>query len=781
MELADFRLKLFSLPSLKVRSSCFLTVFAFLLVSHGAHAVSQLVTLKSDELLPSVRWMYGEGSRPTGNGVVALLTAVKDAQLKHDFDICLTRVRALRTKARSLQPWFSTVEIDCASKLSPSSAHAEELVRSLSIVEKNPAWLLAGPHVQTLRAIVIKGYMVLLAQDLKSNRARAWHVVEQLQEFAPVMDEASRATLWRSAGELSFMQQKLEAAREFFRRSLIEVDSAELRTRIQALNVALKSNPTSAPAGNSRVVNSSLEASSEELDLVERVTGALKSGELVAAVEDAVKLIKLFPGGSRAKWASDRVLEVYFNLAEKAEKNDKEASRYLLLRAQVLRELEKVDSDRLGEWARIVYNRGQYADSLTFAKQALKNVDGSRATKLLDIGAEAAVASDQFDDALSMYRTLTEKHAGTASARIALFRSALIYFRKKNDNLAIASLERLLALPQAENLELQARYWLWRSLSRSGSEDRANLVADEIVRRFPFSYYGLRARYERSGGVLELTEANAKNTPPAIESRMWLTEAERLGWERLQLLIKSGWLEEAQAELRLLPQPQRAEDKAIRASLWAAAGNYVNSAKLAAEAWDEKSELRANPFIRAVFPKEFSIYVYNQSKERSLEAALVFGLIKQESGFNARALSTSSAMGAMQIIAPTAKEIAIDLGIKDLLIPETVFDPGRNIQMGTHYLAKMLARYQGSVPLALAAYNAGPARIDRWLKSRPTLKNLVTQRTSQPLDELWIDEIPYGETSFYVKAILRNLLIYRALDQGRVQVPEPVWANSNNN
>jgi soluble lytic murein transglycosylase len=753
-----------------------------------ARAAVEGVTLSSQDGFPFARWMFGAGEPPKGKDVVAILAATKKAQLGRDYSLCLTKAHEARARAKSLQAWLSMVELDCAAHLPASHANADRLARVLDLIDKNPEWLLTGPQASALRPVVIKAHLTLLEQDLKGNRARGWKSIGRVQALLPFTDEKSRAALWRAAGELSFIQQKPEAARDFFRRSLAEVDSEDLRARIQALDSGLRRStepgsspapsaspglsPVGSPSGSpARTANAQLEASPDEIELVDRVTTSLKSGDFIAAVEDAVKLIKTYPGGVRAKWATDRVQEIYFNLAEK---ND---PKFAAVRERVTREAERVDADRLAEWARLAYNRGQYADSMGFARAALKGIEGARATKVLELGAEAALASDHFSEALEMDKTLIEKHAGTSSAREALLRSALINFRQKEYATAASLLERLLVLPQGESLELVARYWLWRSYQKTGS-DRAVASADVLIARFPFSYYGLRARMERDGGVLELRAllaSQADKANPKVESRLWLTDGERLAWERAQLLLKAGWLDEAQAELKILPQPTRPEDKAVRALLWAAAGQYVNASKLANEAWDENRDLRRPPFVRAAFPNEFADAIKVQAKTNQLEPSLISGLIKQESGFNPRAVSSSNALGAMQMIPPTAKEIATDLKMGSLTLPDDMFDPERNIKMGSHYLAKMLARYQGSVPLALASYNAGPARMDRWLKARASLKNVMTSRSSAPEDELWFDEIPYSETSFYVKAILRNLLLYRVLDQSRVEVPNPVW------
>jgi soluble lytic murein transglycosylase len=746
----------------------FVGVFA---VQVGARASVAKVALSSKEPPPRVRWMYGEGEAPKGKGIVALLAQLKKAQFDGNFSLCLERAREVRAKAKGLHPWIAVIELDCAVKAVGGSAEANRLARVLEEIEHSPSWLFEGPQASALRAEAVSGYLLLAEQDLKNNRARSWKSINRLEALAAYTDEKARAAQWRIAGELSFLSQKPEAAREYFRRSLNEVESADIRVRLNAVDAALSrggSEPPPPQPTPARVVNPQIEASPTEVELVDRITVALKTGDLLPAVEDAVKLIRGFPGGSRAKWASDRALEVYFNLAEKNE------AKFTLLRDQVARTLEKTDADRLGEWARLAYNRGQYNDSLQFALKALRGLDGARTTKVFEIAGDAAVASDHYDIARDMYGTLVEKHAGTSAARTALFRLALVHLRLGQYQQAISHLERLIVMPQADNLELVARYWLWRALEKTKS-DRAPGMADELAARFPFSYYGLRARIERAGGALDLKPLLG-DEKTKVDSTLWLTERERLAWERLELLLAAGWLDEAQGELKLLPSPLRANDKAMRALFWAAAGQYVQASKLVNEAWDEQKDLRRPPFLRASLPLEFAKAVEAYARDRHLEASLVFGLIKQESGFNTRAVSSSNALGLMQIIPPTAQEIASDLRMDPVAIPDGMFEPERNIKMGVYYLSKLLSKYQGHIPLALAAYNAGPARMDRWLRARPTLEKLASTRSSSPFDELWIDEIPYGETSFYVKAILRNVLLYRALDQGRVEIPNPIWS-----
>jgi len=99
----------------------------------------------------------------------------------------------------------------------------------------------------------------------------------------------------------------------------------------------------------------------------------------------------------------------------------------------------------------------------------------------------------------------------------------------------------------------------------------------------------------------------------------------------------------------------------------------------------------------------------------------------------------------------TAREVSSRLKLGDLT-PGRLEEPGLNITLGTHYFAGLLQRYQGNMVLALAAYNAGPGRAERWRQQWQHL----------PLDE-FVESLPFRETRLYVKLVLRNLVHYERL------------------
>jgi soluble lytic murein transglycosylase len=136
------------------------------------------------------------------------------------------------------------------------------------------------------------------------------------------------------------------------------------------------------------------------------------------------------------------------------------------------------------------------------------------------------------------------------------------------------------------------------------------------------------------------------------------------------------------------------------------------------------------------------------------ETPLVLALIRQETEFDPNAVSPAGALGIMQVMPATGKKMAKQIGIaydRDNLLYDTKY----NMQFGMAELQAQLDNWGGSYVLAIAAYNAGPGNVRKWIAQ------FGDPRTPgvDPVD--WIESIPYGETRNYVQRVLENVEVYR--------------------
>jgi soluble lytic murein transglycosylase len=155
----------------------------------------------------------------------------------------------------------------------------------------------------------------------------------------------------------------------------------------------------------------------------------------------------------------------------------------------------------------------------------------------------------------------------------------------------------------------------------------------------------------------------------------------------------------------------------------------------------------------------------------SIERALALALTKQESAFNAAAVSSSGALGLMQLLPGTARDVAGRLKIP--FVQENLTrDPAYNVQIGSQYLAEMLKRFGGSYEIALAAYNAGPNRVARWLDTLGDPRNGKIDMVD------WIETIPFRETRYYVQRIMEGVVVYRERLNGSVRTVPPATGRS---
>ena len=140
-------------------------------------------------------------------------------------------------------------------------------------------------------------------------------------------------------------------------------------------------------------------------------------------------------------------------------------------------------------------------------------------------------------------------------------------------------------------------------------------------------------------------------------------------------------------------------------------------------------------------------------------AELILAVIRQESEFNVTAKSHKGALGIMQIMPDTARDVSRKTKISYNL-GKISRNQQYNIRLGSYYLEMMLERYKKSFPLALAAYNAGHKRVDRWL-------DVNGDPRKNKIDFVeWIELIPYKETRNYVQKVLENLIVYKYLVKG---------------
>lgn len=152
--------------------------------------------------------------------------------------------------------------------------------------------------------------------------------------------------------------------------------------------------------------------------------------------------------------------------------------------------------------------------------------------------------------------------------------------------------------------------------------------------------------------------------------------------------------------------------------------------------------------LKLIYPTEYSEYVEKYSEENGLDKYLVYAVIKAESNFKPDITSGAGAIGLMQLMEETAVE---RLNIIDEETIETydLYDPETNIRLGTSYLSYLLGLFNDNTILAVTAYNAGLGNVQEWINS-----GIIKSDGSD------IENIPYKETSNYVRKILKNYQMY---------------------
>ncbi len=286
--------------------------------------------------------------------------------------------------------------------------------------------------------------------------------------------------------------------------------------------------------------------------------------------------------------------------------------------------------------------------------------------------------------------------------------------------------------------ELRWDYWRARALHELGRTKEANNIFNKVS--LERDYYGFLA-------------AEKINKPYNFNDRRLLMSKEQKsammkipGVHRAHELLMLKMYEDARREWTYITTGMDKE-QLKHASVLAHDWGWYDRTILTlgkAKAYDD---------LERRFPLPYNDLILAYAKKRNLPASTIYTLMRSESAFIHDVKSWAGAMGLMQVMPATAKQTAKKIGLNNYKNAQQLYDPKTNITLGTAYLKEMLEKYDGSLIMAAAAYNAGPHRVKRW-RPESGCKN----------GEEWVEMIPFNETRRYV----RRALFYSVLYQWRM-------------
>ncbi|MFQ5881271.1 MAG: transglycosylase SLT domain-containing protein [Candidatus Methylomirabilales bacterium] len=349
--------------------------------------------------------------------------------------------------------------------------------------------------------------------------------------------------------------------------------------------------------------------------------------------------------------------------------------------------------------------------------------------------------------ALEVYARLLRLYPDRDMGDSARWRRAWLFYRQRKLRKAAHELAHILKDYRHSPLRAQTLYWRGRLLEQIGKRRLAARMYRGLLKEASLHPYYARAARKHLG--LKPKRLSPR-PPPTSEDHFSpvLAKARELFFLRLWEEAAAEYWELARAHPDQLALQWETCQVLLRANQFDRAIRIARrTVHTSVKTGQRKKALTS--FWTFLYPRGFWPWVDQYAQETHLDPYLVIALIREESGFSATALSRAGAQGLMQLLPVTAERVARENGLPS---PHDLYTPGLNIALGTRYLAQLHQEFGGNLVLALAAYNAGPHNVRRWLKERPF---------QDP--DTFVEEIPYPETRQYVKRVLGSYDRYRTL------------------
>ena len=304
----------------------------------------------------------------------------------------------------------------------------------------------------------------------------------------------------------------------------------------------------------------------------------------------------------------------------------------------------------------------------------------------------------------------------------------------------------------AQTTPTRSKGFYWAGLASKRAGDSANARRYfEMAAAYPDRFYGQLALRELGKPVPAL-DAGVSATP---------SSAQRASFEAMPIVAAvrevardAPWKTGVQFYRELADQATTREEHAMVAEL----ARQIGRRDLAVILADSAASDGLAGFTAQGYPV--------MPVPGGTDWTMVHAITRQESQFAQNALSHAGAQGLMQLMPGTAREQAGKLGM-NYMSADLINSPSYNIQLGNGYFARMMDYFRGSYPLAVAAYNAGPGNVNKWLAANGDPRNGSVQWVD------WIERIPLYETKNYVQRVLENAAVYEQLNPGQVRYGKP--------
>ena len=431
----------------------------------------------------------------------------------------------------------------------------------------------------------------------------------------------------------------------------------------------------------------------------------------------------------------------------------------------------EADAERLDYLIRCARKLDKHADVKPFLNQLEQRYSQSpwRLEALVSVADQARVDNDPATY-LPLYRACAATFPNYPQAAWCHWRIAFDSYRHDNSDAYDLLRTHIQKYPASDDVN-DALYFFGRLAQRKHQNGVARACYDEVINRFPNTYFAVVARERLKDPGIEKAVPDSATTeflhsvawpaPPEFPSFTPAKTAE-IRLERAQLLQLTGLTDYAEGELRFAADNDEGQQNlyAFELAKLAASRDAADTAMRYIKHYAPNylyMPLDQAPvaFWKLAFPIPYRASIESRSRQEGLDPYLVAALIRQESEFNAKVISHANAYGLMQVLPSTGRDLARHFHIRryrssQLLIAD------RNIQFGTYYFRNLLNSFDGRADLALASYNAGGSRARLWQSWGPF---------SEPAE--FVEAVPFHETRGYIQIVLRNADVYRRLYSGR--------------